>query len=73
MSREFKVISSIIVQKPNDDLEVIALTTGTKVIQGKNLNREGHAVNDCHAEILARRCFLDFVYTNLEKSKGEKH
>ena len=45
---------------------VISLGTGTKSISGSQLSLEGETVNDCHAEILARRGLVSFLYDQLE-------
>uniref|UniRef100_A0A8D2Q5M2 Adenosine deaminase RNA specific B2 (inactive) n=1 Tax=Varanus komodoensis TaxID=61221 RepID=A0A8D2Q5M2_VARKO len=46
--------------------QVIVLSSGTKCINGEYLNDQGLVVNDCHAEILARRAFVHFLYSQLE-------
>lgn len=45
---------------------VIAVTTGTKCIEGDFMSVQGLSVNDCHAEILATRCLRDFMYSQIE-------
>lgn len=46
--------------------QVIAVTTGTKCVEGGFLSTDGMAIQDCHAEILATRCLRDFLYAELE-------
>lgn len=40
--------------------------SGTKCISGERLSVSGGSINDCHAEIVTRRCLIDFLYTQLE-------
>ena len=46
--------------------EVVALGTGTKCISGESISESGLALNDCHAEVIARRAFLRFLYAQLK-------
>ncbi|CAL8110857.1 unnamed protein product [Orchesella dallaii] len=49
---------------------VIAVTTGTKCVEGDCMSEQGLAVNDCHAEILATRCVRDYIYSQIESYKN---
>ncbi|CAI5732915.1 unnamed protein product [Hyaloperonospora brassicae] len=45
-----------------DSLRVLAAATGNKCLGRRDLNADGFVVNDCHAEVLARRAFLRHLY-----------
>ncbi|XP_050738043.1 double-stranded RNA-specific editase 1-like isoform X2 [Eriocheir sinensis] len=64
-----KVLAGIVMTNENDleDMKVIGVATGTKCINGEHLSLQGQCINDCHAEIVARRCLLHFLYGQLEK------
>ncbi|XP_023239649.1 double-stranded RNA-specific editase Adar-like [Centruroides sculpturatus] len=47
-------------------IEIIALSNGTKCIIGKNVSMDGKSLNDCHAEVLVRRCLKLFLYGHLK-------
>lgn len=72
----FKVLAGIVMtygeefydQVPS---QVIAVTTGTKCINGEYISDIGTALNDCHAEILACRCLRLFLLNELEKWTSE--
>ena len=53
--------------KKNNTLSLVALGTGTKCIRGYHLNQHGDAVNDCHAEVVARRAFVKYLYMQLRQ------
>jgi len=67
--KKWTVLSSIVLTDDNDVnfYDVICITSGTKCVKGDSLSMNGFALNDCHAEVLARRCFLNYIYLQIEK------
>ncbi|XP_028933435.2 double-stranded RNA-specific editase B2 [Ornithorhynchus anatinus] len=68
MQTRHKALAGIVMTRGLDvrQAQVIALSSGTKCINGEYINDQGLVVNDCHAEIIARRAFVHFLYSQLE-------
>uniref|UniRef100_A0A674HZ38 Adenosine deaminase RNA specific B2 (inactive) n=1 Tax=Terrapene triunguis TaxID=2587831 RepID=A0A674HZ38_9SAUR len=68
MHARHKTLAGIVMTRGLDirQAQVIVLSSGTKCINGEYINDQGRVVNDCHAEILARRAFVHFLYSQLE-------
>ena len=62
-----KVLAGVVMTSSAADSKVICVTTGTKCIAGEYLSDSGTTVNDCHAEILARRCLCRFLYLQIQQ------
>ena len=45
------------------EVQIVAIGSESKCINGHHLSRSGTAVQDCHAEVVARRAFMRFLYT----------
>lgn len=69
-----KVLAGIVMTSGEDgeSSSIICVTTGTKCINGEYMSDKGQSVNDCHAEILSRRCLLRFLYSELEQVSAGK-
>uniref|UniRef100_A0A8C8VN19 Adenosine deaminase RNA specific B2 (inactive) n=1 Tax=Pelusios castaneus TaxID=367368 RepID=A0A8C8VN19_9SAUR len=68
MHARHKTLAGIVMTRGLDirQAQLIVLSSGTKCINGEYINDQGRVVNDCHAEILARRAFVHFLYSQLE-------
>ena len=70
------VVAGIIVQDvASDTAQIVAMGSGSKCISSHLLSDNGTAVQDCHAEVLARRAFMRFLYSQAEiaLSQGSSH
>ncbi|XP_023234864.1 double-stranded RNA-specific editase Adar-like [Centruroides sculpturatus] len=58
----------------DSEMEIIAVCAGTKDDVGKDVSLDGTSLNDCHAEVLVRRCLTSFLYSQLESmATGRKN
>uniref|UniRef100_A0A8B9JJG2 Adenosine deaminase RNA specific n=1 Tax=Astyanax mexicanus TaxID=7994 RepID=A0A8B9JJG2_ASTMX len=63
-----KILATIIMRRGDDSLgTVVSLGTGNRCVKGEELSLKGDTVNDCHAEIISRRGFIRFLYSELIK------
>ncbi|XP_066509990.1 double-stranded RNA-specific editase 1-like [Hoplias malabaricus] len=67
-----KVLAGVVMTTGIDvkDAQVICVSTGTKCINGEYMSDRGLALNDCHAEIIARRSLIRYLYSQLEHFLG---
>ncbi|XP_070622125.1 LOW QUALITY PROTEIN: double-stranded RNA-specific adenosine deaminase [Erythrolamprus reginae] len=63
-----KILAAIIMRRGQEGLGVVvSIGTGNRCVKGEELSLKGETVNDCHAEIISRRGFLRFLYSELMK------
>ncbi|XP_039979084.1 double-stranded RNA-specific editase 1-like isoform X1 [Xiphias gladius] len=63
-----KVLAGVVMTTGADvkEAQVICVSTGTKCINGEYMSDRGLALNDCHAEIVARRSLIRYLYSQME-------
>ncbi|XP_066464878.1 double-stranded RNA-specific adenosine deaminase [Eleutherodactylus coqui] len=67
-----KILAAIIMKRNSEDLgTVVSIGTGNRCVKGEELSLHGETVNDCHAEIIARRGFIRFLYDQLMKYNND--
>lgn len=79
-SAKWKVLAGIVMtqgdlEDESGEVKVVTVATGTKCINGEYISMNGAVLQDCHAEVVSRRCFKDFLYGQLElwqKGRGQE-
>nr|XP_046255602.1 double-stranded RNA-specific adenosine deaminase [Scatophagus argus]XP_046255603.1 double-stranded RNA-specific adenosine deaminase [Scatophagus argus]XP_046255604.1 double-stranded RNA-specific adenosine deaminase [Scatophagus argus] len=62
-----KILATIVMRRGEGLGTVVSLGTGNRCVKGEELSLKGDTVNDCHAEIISRRGFIRFLYSELFK------
>lgn len=63
-STEWTILSCIVMEQKGC-FSVVALGTGTKCIGHSKMSCNGDILNDSHAEVICRRSFLRFLYSEM--------
>ncbi|XP_070195560.1 tRNA-specific adenosine deaminase 1-like isoform X2 [Littorina saxatilis] len=66
--KEWTLLAAVVQQTEQgdgDELKVVAMGTGSKCLGQSKMSPSGVVVNDSHAEIIARRAFLLYLYGEL--------
>ncbi|XP_050409742.1 double-stranded RNA-specific adenosine deaminase isoform X2 [Patella vulgata] len=68
-----KVVAAFLMER-NGQQTVVALGTGNRSVLYQNLKSDGTCIIQAHAEIVARRAFVRFLYNELDRFvEGEKN
>ncbi|KAG5856424.1 hypothetical protein ANANG_G00007810 [Anguilla anguilla] len=62
-----KILATIVMRKGDSLGTVSNWFSGNRCVKGEELSLKGDTVNDCHAEIISRRGFIRFLYSELMK------
>ncbi|XP_075464044.1 double-stranded RNA-specific adenosine deaminase isoform X3 [Ascaphus truei] len=63
-----KILAAIIMKKSEEDMgTVVSIGTGNRCVKGEELSLRGETVNDCHAEVISRRGFTRYLYSQMMK------
>ncbi|XP_062581246.1 double-stranded RNA-specific adenosine deaminase-like isoform X2 [Saccostrea cucullata] len=63
-----KVLAAILLHdKYTKRLSVISIGTGNRCVTGNNLCVDGNVINDSHAEVIAKRGFRRYLYSEIHK------
>nr|XP_023661968.1 double-stranded RNA-specific adenosine deaminase [Paramormyrops kingsleyae] len=62
-----KILATIVMRKGSSLGVVVSMGTGNRCVKGEELSLKGDTVNDCHAEIISRRGFIRFLFSELMK------
>lgn len=54
------------------NFKVLCMTTGTKCLAKKQLPLDGTLVHDSHAEVLARRCFVRYLFNEIIRLQSDE-
>ncbi|XP_066290770.1 tRNA-specific adenosine deaminase 1-like [Branchiostoma lanceolatum] len=64
--REWTLMATILKQDEDGGLDVVAMGTGSKCIGQSKMRLEGDVLHDSHAEVIARRALLRYLYHQLQ-------
>jgi len=62
-----KVMAGVVVEQAGV-ASVVCVSSGTKCVNGEQICLGGTSLNDCHAEVIARRCLVSWLYGQLEEA-----
>ncbi|XP_076799692.1 tRNA-specific adenosine deaminase 1-like [Clavelina lepadiformis] len=65
--QQWTVLAAFIKEDKRNSLNVVALGTGTSCLGSSQMCKDGRIVHDAHAEVIARRAFIRYLYFELMK------
>ncbi|KAI9361075.1 adenosine deaminase/editase, partial [Pilaira anomala] len=68
---EWTVLASIVMIDNKQEIQVISIGTGLKCLSFSKLCKTGDVLNDCHAEIIARRGFIKYLIAQVSIAKSD--
>lgn len=74
LGREWTILAAVVRfdqsnnSRENSDLKVVSIGTGSRCVGQMKLSGNGDLLNDSHAEVLARRGLLRYLYQELEQA-----
>lgn len=73
VEKEWTVLSCVVkIVNEANNIDVVALGTGSKCIGASKLSPAGDILNDSHAEVMARRGFLIYLYEQIDDALDDK-
>lgn len=73
VEKEWTVLSCIVhYDVTTENHQVVSLGTGSKCVGASKMSPVGSILNDSHAEVVARRGFLLYIYDNIDKAMENK-
>lgn len=68
--RQFTILAAFLISSEASGLKTISLATGTKCLPVSRLPEQGDALHDSHAEILARRAAVRWLYDEISRPQS---
>ncbi|KAJ1650105.1 tRNA-specific adenosine deaminase 1, partial [Dispira simplex] len=64
------VLAGVVLETPDGQFHCVALGTGLKCLPESRLTSDGNVLHDAHAEVVARRGFLRYLYHQVQQTLG---
>nr|CAG4649118.1 EOG090X01OT [Scapholeberis mucronata] len=69
--KEWTILAAILLKVDIDEsedysLQIVSLGTGSKCVGQTKMTSDGDLLNDSHAEVIVKRCFMRYIYSQME-------